>query len=414
MKKLIWVLLLAPLAQFVSAQVILEGKFDLSNPNHQSWDGRYLVYTYYRDVHIYDTETGILHKEVNQSLPDMSFREGLYFRRTNGKYQLRRVGESIPVLSNEFLRITNWFGNTILAWEQTAPNLEGMKATWYDFHEGIIASFSLADLYRAVGYEGTYTHDAMSIFQSKPWESFIYFFHDGLITLQNPQTLKYGYYDLSLKPAFAGKFKNADPFFEGLAAVQNDNGLWGFIDKKGQEVIPFVYTKKPWPFHSGLARVENKQGLVGFIDQKGELAIPARYAYASNFYKGKSIARKPGYPESFVILDTLGNETPFPCFCGPDNGNFITQLYAAYFPLNPIVAFVDEGFLGVSAKSRSGLYSDSFDRILPLEYAMFKDFRSGKAISVKWKVFGDYNNLEHYLLDLKTNSPLIELRSREF
>lgn len=414
MKKLIWVLLLAPLAQFVSAQVILEGKFDLSNPNHQSWDGRYLVYTYYRDVHIYDTETGILHKEVNQSLPDMSFREGLYFRRTKGKYQLRRVGESTPVLPNEFLRITNWFGNTILAWEQTAPNLEGMKATWYDIHEGIIASFSLADLYRAVGYEGTYTHDAMSIFQSKPWESFIYFFHDGLITLQNPQTLKYGYYDLSLKPAFAGKFKNADPFFEGLAAVQNDNGLWGFIDKKGQEVIPFVYTKKPWPFHSGLARVENKQGLVGFIDQKGELAIPARYAFSSNFSKGISIARKFGYPTTFVILDSEGNEKPFPCSCGMDFRQYLKQIYGDYFPLIPVNEFVETGYLVVSNRNRSAVFNSDFNQILPFDFAFLTNVKEEKVLAIQWLEFGNENILEFSLIDLKKKTPLIKLQSREF
>lgn len=414
MKKLIWVLLLAPLAQFVSAQVILEGKFDLSNPNHQSWDGRYLVYTYYRDVHIYDTETGILHKEVNQSLPDMSFREGLYFRRTKGKYQLRRVGESTPVLPNEFLRITNWFGNTILAWEQTAPNLEGMEATWYDFHEGIIASFSLADLYRAVGYEGTYAHDAMSIFQSKPWESFIYFFHDGLITLKNPQTLKYGYYDLSLKPAFAGKFKNADPFFEGLAAVQNDNGLWGFVDKKGQEVIPFIYTKKPWPFHSGLARVENKQGLVGFIDQKGELVIPAKYAFASNFSKGFSIARKSGYPTTFVILDLEGNEKPFPCSCGMDFRQYLKQIYGDYFPLIPVNEFVETGYLVVSNRNRSAVFDSDFNQILPFDFAFLTNVKEEKVLAIQWLEFGNENNLGFSLIDLKEKSPLIELQSREF
>ena len=414
MKKLFLMLLMASLSHVLLAQVILEGKFDLENPNHQSWDGRYLVYTYYKDVHIYDTETETLHREIGQSLPEMSFKEGLYFRRSNGRYQLRRVGELEPVLPNEFHRITNWFGTTILAWEQTAPNLEGMKATWYELNKGVIARYSLAQLYQAVGYEGTYSHDAMSIFQSRPWERFIYFFHDGLITLQNPKSLKFGYYDLSLKPAFPGKFKNADPFFEGLAAVQNDNGLWGFIDKNGQEVIPFIYTKKPWPFHSGLARVENSQGYVGFIDKKGELVIPARYAYASSFHKGKSIARKFGYPETFVTLDTVGEETPFPCVCGPDTGNFISQLYADYFPLNPVVDLVDQGYLGVSKNSKSGLYSDSFDLVFPIEYAMFKDIKDGKAISVNWVVFGDYKNLKYFLMDLRTKSPIIELRTKEF
>lgn len=414
MKKLVLVLLLAPLYQFGLAQVILEGKFDLANPNRQSWDGRYLVYTFYRDVHIYDTNTGILHKETGQSLPNMSFKEGLYFRERDGHYQLRRVGETDPVLPNEFLRITKWFGNSVLAWEQTAPNLEGMKATWYDLEKGVIAQYSLAQLYQAVGYDGTYSNDAMTIFQSKPWESFIYFFHDGLITLRHPLTQKFSYFDRNLKPAFAGEFRNADPFFEGLAAVQNDNGLWGFIDKTGQEVIPFIYTKKPWPFHSGLARVENKEGSVGFIDKKGELVIPTRYELASNFDKGVSMAKKIGFPTSYVHLDSLGNETPFPCDCGMDFRQYLKQDYGDYFPLNPVKDWVEGDHLIVSNRNKSSIYSGNLEQVLPFDFAFITNVRNDKALAIKWTKFGDERNLQFFLVDLESKTPSIELRPKEF
>ncbi|MHA7129250.1 WG repeat-containing protein [Algoriphagus namhaensis] len=414
MKKLIWMLLMASLCSNLSAQIQLEGRFDLDNPQNQLWDGRYLVYNFYKDVIIYDTQTETQYKEIGQSLPDMSFKEGLYFRRVDGKYEMRRVGDPNPVLPQRFLRITNWFGNTVLAWEQTAPNLEGMRAYWYELDKGVIATYSLAQLYQAVDYDGTYTHNAMSIFQSKPWESFIYFFHDGLITLKHPTKGTFSYFDLKLNPAFPGKFRKADPFFENLAAVQNANGLWGFIDKSGKEVIPFIYVKRPWPFHSGLARVESKEGYVGFINTQGELVIPAKYPYASSFYKGKSIARNTGFPATFLILDSLGNETPFPCICGPDSGHFITQLYADYFPLNPVVDWVDTGFLPANRKSLSGVFSKEYEEILPFDYALIKDVKNGKAIAIEWGELGSYKNLRFFLMDLETRSPAIELSFTEF
>lgn len=414
MKKLILMLLLASLSPYLSAQLVLEGRFDLEYPQNQLWDGRYLVFTFYRDVRIYDTETGILHEEIGQSLSEMSFKEGLYFRRSKDTYQLRRVGEPEPVLPNEFHRITHWFGNTILAWEQKAPNLEGMIATWYDVDRGVIATHSLAQLYRAVGYTETYTHDAMSFFRSKPWESFIYFFHDGLITLKNPETRKFSYFDLALKPAFPGQFKNADPFFEGLAAVQNDNGLWGFIDKSGKEVIPFIYVKKPWPFHSGLARVENKEGYLGFINQKGELVIPAQYAIASNFSKGITIARKVGFPTTFVILDSTGIEKPFPCSCEMDFRQYLKQSYGEYFPLIPLAEFVESGYLVVSSKSKSAVYSSDFEQVLPFDYAFITNANKGKALAIQMEWIGSKSKFWFFLMDLKTGSHSIELRLTEF
>lgn len=59
-------------------------------------------------------------------------------------------------------------------------------------------------------------------------------------------------------------------FHEGLATVYKkaeDSHVCGFVDTSGKEVIPCVYTN--WPFFSeGLAVVE-KDGVYGFVDKKG-------------------------------------------------------------------------------------------------------------------------------------------------
>ena len=63
---------------------------------------------------------------------------------------------------------------------------------------------------------------------------------------------------------------------DGLAAVQLENGKWGFISSKGEPVIPYEYQIAPAfrntgkGFIDGLALVKGKQGW-GFIKPNGEV-----------------------------------------------------------------------------------------------------------------------------------------------
>lgn len=81
-------------------------------------------------------------------------------------------------------------------------------------------------------------------------------------------------------------------FSEGLAAVMNDerqepqygmqnNGKFGYIDKAGNVIIPFIYDYAA-PFSEGLAYVGQGERF-GFIDTDGEVVIPLTYAYDKDF-----------------------------------------------------------------------------------------------------------------------------------
>jgi len=64
-------------------------------------------------------------------------------------------------------------------------------------------------------------------------------------------------------------------YHKGWALVEK-NGLFGFIDKSGTEVVPVVYSKISYfdEYHKGLAMVE-RNGKKGFIDRKGrEIVSP--------------------------------------------------------------------------------------------------------------------------------------------
>lgn len=81
---------------------------------------------------------------------------------------------------------------------------------------------------------------------------------------------------IAVKPQFA-KVKD---FHNGLAAVQESTvksstdildigGLWGFVDKKGNMVIPFTFSNEPSDFHNGIAIVKTRDGRQCLIDTLG-------------------------------------------------------------------------------------------------------------------------------------------------
>ena len=146
------------------------------------------------------------------------------------------------------------------------------------------------------------------------------------------------------------KYKEICSFSEGYAAVLGQNGLWGFIDKQGNEVISCQY-KKVESFSCGLALVSNDQGVYGYIDvtgklvipfqfeeafsfkedlavakntetgkygfinKKGEFVIEAKYGRASDFKNGLSVVVDPSYSTLSVDnIDKKGNKVTFHCF----------------------------------------------------------------------------------------------------
>ncbi|REK72019.1 WG repeat-containing protein [Paenibacillus paeoniae] len=70
-------------------------------------------------------------------------------------------------------------------------------------------------------------------------------------------------------------YSEIQDFQEGLAAVGNKDGAWGYINKKGQTVVPHSYDYA-LPFENGLAWVM-KKGKWGMIDPKGKVIVPIKY-----------------------------------------------------------------------------------------------------------------------------------------
>ena len=98
-------------------------------------------------------------------------------------------------------------------------------------------------------------------------------------------------------------FENVKVFSNGLAAVMM-LGKHGFIDTSGNLLIPFLYEDAGY-FGNGLAPVK-KNGKFGFINRKGTLTIPCKYDDAKSFYNGMAAVRLDTLSGAHVAQEKWG------------------------------------------------------------------------------------------------------------
>jgi len=95
----------------------------------------------------------------------------------------------------------------------------------------------------------------------------------------------YGFIDQTGNEVVPCKYSRVMDFSEGLAAVQL-NGKWGFVDQAGNEVVPCKYDDVA-NFTSGLAAVmpDEKARVYGFIDKTGREVTPIKYKFENTLPK---------------------------------------------------------------------------------------------------------------------------------
>lgn len=88
------------------------------------------------------------------------------------------------------------------------------------------------------------------------------------------------------------QYKHAWVFSEGLAAVVDESGKIGFINKDNEVVIPFQYTyRKNMPvdyyFSNGYSVMTDERGACGMIDKEGNWTMEPRYDCIWKLHFGK-------------------------------------------------------------------------------------------------------------------------------
>jgi len=128
-------------------------------------------------------------------------------------------------------------------------------------------------------------------------DSLTVFFKDGVRGFLNANT---GYVVI---PA---QYKKAWVFSEGLAAVMNESGKIGFINKDNEVVLPFVYDcRREYPidyvFRNGLCVMTDEHGACGMIDKEGNWVMEPQYDCIWNLYFDKYRIVKEG--EKYGMID---------------------------------------------------------------------------------------------------------------
>ncbi len=125
--------------------------------------------------------------------------------------------------------------------------------------------------------------------------------HDNgsIITVIKDQ--KYGLYDVSGKEIVAPKYQFISRFNEGYATFK-ENDKYGVFDFTGKIVLPPKYYSLN-NFHEGLAVYAQNAYTYGYINSKGEEVIPAKFNYAKDFKNGQAEVKLKGKK---VMIDTEG------------------------------------------------------------------------------------------------------------
>lgn len=206
-------------------------------------------------------------------------------------------------------------------------------------------------------------------------ESFAFVFNEGLAAYfeRNPFTSYdgearlYGFMNkkgkVVIEPTYVYKPMWGIPVFsEGLAAVRVDD-RWGYINTKGEAVIPTQY-EQAGAFNGGLAAIQNDQGLWGFIDKKGKVVIKPQFEDAMAFNEGLApvmVTRKG--KERWGFIDKKGKFVIQPQYQSVDNFS------EGLAPVN----------FGDSAKESWGYINTKGKTAIKAQFTYAEPFRGGVA-----------------------------------
>lgn len=242
---------------------------------------------------------------------------------------------------------------------------------------------------------------------------------EGLTKVSDYENKLDGFMNKKLELVIPAKYTAVSRFSEGLAAVSNENNLWGFIDTHGKQIIDFTYSIRPRDFHSGLALVINRNRKIGYINKSGELVIPADYERATDFYKGYALVKKDYYTP-VQLIDSTGKElVKFPkqiVFIDDSvyKSNYSNKnIEVTYDGSETLRQLVDYG-KGIFMHGNSyGLVDKEGNVVLDFKYTALKDYANGKMLA-SLREFVDNKTIKtNGLMDDKGNW-LVIIKAPEF
>lgn len=278
------------------------------------------------------------------------------------------------------------YSHVIPLGNSTILTIEKKEYTYLDKDLNVIYKFIEDDIKKKFKYDFNESFSHFGKVSSSEFKSVFGAFSNGLSKFANYKVGKYGFIDKSGKMVIEPKYDHLNDFSEGYASFGNSDRMYGFINTKGEVVIPAVYSNLPYSFNSGLAKVMSKDNLFGFINTKNKLIIPAKYKYATNFYKNHALVRESTGTPILLINQEGEIVTTF-------NKDYYLDSFKEYYDftigdlnyLNPTLKQIMNYNKGIFKKGlRYGLLDMNGNVVLDFKYASLKDYKSGMMLAV-WK-----------------------------
>lgn len=130
-------------------------------------------------------------------------------------------------------------------------------------------------------------------------------FSDGMAPVHHDKGDLIGFINHAGETVVAFDYSSvACEFSEGLVCVNHWKGFSGYLNNRGETVIPMKYNHG-CNFSNGLAKVSDNTKRYGYINQKDELVIPFYYHAAMDFSEGKACVRT-GPAQHWGFIDQSG------------------------------------------------------------------------------------------------------------
>ncbi len=203
------------------------------------------------------------------------------------------------------------------------------------------------------------------VYQLHPTEQVIYFFENAFTSVDNKTKIELHYgvqagkknaFDIILE--FTKSYKiptNENSHQVYLNEFTGEAGKKGFKNTSGKIIIPAIYDKVA-SFNEGRAMV-SKNNLFGYVDEKGNEIVPIQYQDVDLwFYHGVALVKKYN---QWGLVDSNGN-------------TLVSPQYDEISPSNLFREHVK--WLTVQKKDKYGLIDERGKLILPLNYEAIENY----------------------------------------
>lgn len=250
---------------------------------------------------------------------------------------------------------------------------------------------------------------------------------------------KFGFIDTKGKKLTSFEFDEVQSFSEGLAKVFKGETIYdkqGFINREGKLVIPYIYdhnlnTYGAWNqvrnFVDGLMLV-SKNGNKGYMDNRGDEVVPTIYSTISPMHKGYAayysqadrkwgIVNKKGRELTAAIFDgvkfdlvddgydlviTSKKDDKAANYSGEKYGLFsITSQHNITLPYYDEVGEISNGMMVVKLNKKYGAIDSTGKLVVPLAYDYIGAFNNGTAPASLNKRYGIISAAGKELVPLK-------------